>query len=227
MLALVPGIPGSLLAGYRWKNLPTGLRKRLKAVGLSPINNIVDITNFVMMEVGQPLHAFDADEIKGNTVLVKTLPTGSTFTTLDEKERKLDPNDLMICNGESEGMCIAGVFGGIHSGIKSSTKNIFLESAYFNPDFIRKTAARHQLKTDASFRYERGTDPRMTVYALKRATLLIKELAGGAISSDIVDIYPSEIQNFEVEVYFKNINRLLGIALDPAKNLPYIRILGH
>lgn len=212
-----PRYSGITISGVSVEESPDWLKKRLKAVGLSPINNIVDITNFVMMEVGQPLHAFDADEIKGDTVLVKTLPTGSTFTTLDEKERKLGPNDLMICNGESEGMCIAGVFGGIHSGIKSSTKNIFLESAYFNPDFIRKTAARHQLKTDASFRYERGTDPRMTVYALKRATLLIKELAGGAISSDIVDIYPSEIQNFEVEVYFKNINRLLGIALDPAK----------
>ena len=209
-----PRYSGVTISGVAIGESPRWLKTKLKAIGLSPINNIVDITNFVMMEAGQPLHAFDADEIKGDTVLVKTLPKGSTFITLDEKERKLGPDDLMICNGDSEGMCIAGVFGGISSGIKNSTKNIFLESAYFNPSYIRKTALHHQLKTDASFRYERGTDPRITVYALKRAALLIKELAGGEISSEIVDIYPEEIQNFEVEVYSSNINRLLGVSLD-------------
>ncbi len=209
-----PRYSGITISGVTVSESPEWLQKRLEAIGLTPINNIVDITNFVLHETGQPLHAFDADEIKGDTVVVKTLPEGSKFITLDEKERKLQANDLMICNGRSEGMCIAGVFGGIRSGVKETTRNIFLESAYFNPDYIRKTAQYHQLKTDASFRYERGTDPRITVYALKRAILLIKELAGGKISSDIVDIYPDEIQDFQVEVKYKNINRLLGVSLD-------------
>ncbi|MEP2772835.1 MAG: phenylalanine--tRNA ligase subunit beta [Fulvivirga sp.] len=193
---------------------PEWLQKRLKSIGLTPINSVVDATNFVLHEMGQPMHAFDADQIKGNKVIVKTLPTGATFTTLDEKERKLRDSDLMICNGEEEGMCIAGVFGGIKSGVTEKTTNIFLESAYFSADYIRKTAQHHQLKTDASFRYERGTDPYLTVYALKRAAMLIKELTGGSISSEIVDIYPEEIKPLSVDVKYKNVDRLIGKSLD-------------
>ncbi len=193
---------------------PEWLQTKLKSIGLAPINNVVDATNFVLHEMGQPMHAFDADQVKDNKVIVKTLPKGSTFTTLDEKERKLNENDLMICNGQEEGMCIAGVFGGIKSGVTEKTKNIFLESAYFSADYIRKTAQHHQLKTDASFRYERGTDPYITVYALKRAALLIKELTGGKISSDIVDVYPHEIKPLAVPVKYKNIDRLIGKSLN-------------
>ncbi len=188
---------------------PQWLQNRLRSIGLTPINNIVDITNFVCHELGQPLHAFDADEIKGNQVIVKTLPGGSKFTTLDNKVRSLLQTDLMICN-EEEGMCIAGVFGGAKSGITEKTKNIFLESAHFSAGFIRKTSLYHQLKTDASFRFERGTDPNITVYALKRAALLVKQIAGGNISSDIVDIYPKKIDNRCFEIKDKNVNRLIG-----------------
>jgi phenylalanyl-tRNA synthetase beta chain len=189
---------------------PQWLKDRLHAIGLTPINNIVDITNFICHELGQPLHAFDADKIAGGKVLVKTLPQGSKFTTLDGKERTLLANDLMICNANSEGMCIAGVFGGQQSGITNTTKNIFLESAYFAADFVRKTSLHHQLKTDASFRFERGTDPNITVYALKRAALLIQSLAGGKVSSDIVDIYSNPVENRKIEVKDKNVNRLIG-----------------
>ncbi|MDN5200784.1 phenylalanine--tRNA ligase subunit beta [Fulvivirgaceae bacterium BMA10] len=192
---------------------PEWLKNKLRSIGLAPINNAVDSTNFILHELGQPLHAFDANQVKGKKVIVKTLPAGSKFVTLDEKERKLEPNDLMICN-EEEGMCIAGVFGGTKSGVTEKTKNIFLESAYFSPDYVRKTAMHHGLKTDASFRYERGTDPNITVYALKRAAILIKEICGGKISSDIIDIYPEPIKDFEVDVTYKNINRLIGKKLD-------------
>jgi phenylalanyl-tRNA synthetase beta chain len=158
------------------------------------------------------LHAFDADHIEGNKVIVKTLPAGSKFVTLDNKERSLLDTDLMICN-EKEGMCIGGVFGGVKSGITHQTKNIFLESAYFSPVYIRKTSMHHQLKTDASFRFERGVDPNGTVYALKRAALLIKEITGGAISSNVVDIYPTKIENKLILVKDKNVNRLIGKAI--------------
>ncbi|MBL7870873.1 MAG: phenylalanine--tRNA ligase subunit beta [Cyclobacteriaceae bacterium] len=188
---------------------PGWLKNRLKSIGLTPINNIVDITNFVLHETGQPLHAFDADQISGRKVIVKTLPAGTKFKTLDDKERTLTPHDLMICNTQ-EPMCIAGVFGGFKSGISAKTKSIFLESACFTPDYVRKTGMHHQLKTDASFRFERGTDPNLTVYALKRAALLIKELAGGTISSEIVDMYPAPIHNKHIIVKDKNINRLIG-----------------
>ena len=204
-----PRYSGVTISGVNVKNSPEWLRKRLKAIGLSPINNVVDITNFVLFETGQPLHAFDADEIKGNKVVVQTMDAGTKFTTLDEEERELHENDLMICNTE-EGMCIGGVFGGITSGVKDSTKNIFLESANFDPVFIRKTARRHGLNTDASFRFERGTDPNGVIYALKRAALLIKEIAGGTISSDIVDVYPEPIADFKVYVSYANITRLIG-----------------
>jgi len=192
---------------------PDWLKNKLRAVGLNPINNVVDITNFVQLEIGQPLHAFDADKIEGKKVIIKNLPEKSKFITLDEAERSLSSRDLMICN-QKEGMCIAGVFGGIKSGVTASTKNIFLESAYFNPVAIRKTSKRHGLKTDASFRFERGADPNITTWALKRAIMLIKEIAGGKISSDIVDVYPIPIKNTLVEVNYSNINRLIGKQID-------------
>lgn len=200
------------ISGVTVRESPKWLQERLRAIGLTPINNIVDATNFVLHEVGQPLHAFDADAITGNKVIVRTLAAGSTFTTLDGKERKLQAEDLMICNAE-EGMCIAGVFGGIRSGVKEGTQNIFLESAYFSPEYIRRTAQHHGLKTDASFRYERGTDPKITVYALKRAALLIQQLAGGSISSDITDIYPHPAEDCRVKMTYKNIDRLIGKTL--------------
>jgi len=189
------------------------LKNKLKAIGLRPINNIVDITNYVLHELGQPLHAFDADKIKGNKVIVKKLPAKTKFTTLDEVERELSADDLMICNAE-EGMCIAGVFGGLHSGVTESTTTVFLESAYFNSTSIRKSSKFHALKTDASFRFERGTDPNMTVFALKRAALLIKEIAGGEISSEIIDIYPAKIENFKIPFSYTHCDRLIGKKLD-------------
>jgi phenylalanyl-tRNA synthetase beta chain len=198
------------LTNVQVKESPAWLKNRLMSIGLTPINNIVDITNFVCHELGQPMHAFNADQIKGGKVVVKTLPEGSKFTTLDGKERTLKSNDLMICNAEGEGMCIAGVFGGIASGITANTKNIFLESAYFSSNYVRKTSMHHQLKTDASFRYERGTDPNITIYALKRAALLMKEIAGAQISSEIIDVYPSKIENRTIVVKDKNVNRLIG-----------------
>lgn len=204
-----PRYSGLTISGIKVTDSPDWLKNRLLSIGLTPINNIVDITNYICHELGQPMHAFDADQITGGKVIVKTLPAGSKFTTLDNKERTLLANDLMICNAQ-EGMCIAGVFGGTKSGITENTKNIFLESAYFSADYIRKTSLHHQLKTDASFRFERGTDPNITVYALKRAALLVKELAGGQISSDIVDIYPTPIENRVFEVKDKNIHRLIG-----------------
>ena len=204
-----PRYSGVTISGITVAESPDWLKSRLKAIGLSPINNIVDITNFVLHEVGQPLHAFDADEIAGQKVIVKTLQAGTKFITLDNKERILSANDLMICNTE-EPMCIAGVFGGIKSGISAKTKNIFLESACFSSAYVRKTGMHHQLKTDASFRFERGTDPNITVVALKRAALLIKEIAGGQISSEIIDVYPNKIENQTIEVKFKNIDRLIG-----------------
>ncbi|HYC85325.1 MAG TPA: phenylalanine--tRNA ligase subunit beta, partial [Chryseosolibacter sp.] len=204
------------IRGVEVKESPAWLKNRLLAIGLTPINNVVDITNFVCHELGQPLHAFDADRITGGAVIVKTLPAGTRFTTLDNRERILQANDLMICN-KSEAMCIAGVFGGIHSGITNATANIFLESAYFSPDYVRKTAMYHQLKTDASFRYERGTDPNSTVYALKRAALLIREIAGGKISSEIVDVYPKKVGNRVISVKDKNVDRLIGAKIQREK----------
>jgi phenylalanyl-tRNA synthetase beta chain len=204
-----PRYSGLTISDIKVTESPDWLKNRLLSIGLTPINNIVDITNYICHELGQPMHAFDADQITGGKVIVKTLPAGSKFTTLDNKERTLLANDLMICNAQ-EGMCIAGVFGGTKSGITENTKNIFLESAYFSADYIRKTSLHHQLKTDASFRFERGTDPNITVYALKRAALLVKELAGGQISSDIIDIYPTPVENRVFEVKDKNIHRLIG-----------------
>jgi phenylalanyl-tRNA synthetase beta chain len=204
---------GITISGLQVKESPAWISDRLKAVGLRPINNIVDITNYVLMETGQPLHAFDAACVSGNEVIVKKLSAGTTFVTLDETERTLGENDLMICN-KVEPMCIAGVFGGVKSGVTDKTTSVFLESAYFDGTHIRKTSKLHNLKTDASFRFERGADPNMTVYALKRAALLMKELAGGIISSEIVDVYPHPVKDFEVEVSYKRINTLIGKQID-------------
>ncbi len=200
---------GVCIEGVTVKESPEWLRNRLKAIGLNPINNVVDITNYILFELGQPLHAFDKDKIKGNKVILRSFPTGTKFMTLDGMERELNENDLMVCNEEAP-MCIAGVFGGIESGITENTQNVFLESACFDPVFVRKTARRHGLSTDASFRFERGTDPNIVIYALKRAALLIKELAGGKITSDIIDIYPAPVKDFEVEVKYSHIDRLIG-----------------
>jgi phenylalanyl-tRNA synthetase beta chain len=209
-----PRYSGITISGVTITESPQWLKNKLSAIGLHPINNVVDITNFVQHEIGQPLHAFDADKINGKKVIIKNLPDKSKFITLDEVERSLSSKDLMICN-TGEGMCIAGVFGGIKSGVTALTKNIFLESAYFNPVAIRKTSKRHGLKTDASFRFERGADPEMTVWALKRAVMLIKDIAGGEISSEIVDVYPNPIRRSEIEVNYNNINRLIGKKIDP------------
>ncbi|RYY07567.1 MAG: phenylalanine--tRNA ligase subunit beta [Sphingobacteriaceae bacterium] len=194
------------------KESPDWLKQKLTIIGLRPINNVVDATNYVLHSLGQPMHAFDADTIKGNKVIVKTCAEGTVFTTLDGAERKLTADDLMICNAE-EPMTIAGVFGGIDSGVTHQTKNIFLESAYFNAVSVRKTAKRFGLKTDASFRYERGTDPDITVFALKYAALLIQEIAGGTVSSEISDLYPEPVASFIVQISYKHVHRLIGKAI--------------
>lgn len=205
---------GVSISGIKVDNSPEWLQNRLKSIGLKPVNNIVDSTNFILHELGQPLHAFDADKIKKNQLCIKTLSDSTKFVTLDNTERNLSANDLMICDGDSSPMCIAGVFGGKDSGISSNTTNIFLESAYFSPAFIRKTGQKHLLKTDASFRFERGTDINMTVFALKRVALLIQEIAGGKISSEIIDIYPEKINDFEVVLRYAQIDRILGKKLE-------------
>lgn len=197
------------ISGVTVKESPDWLKNALLIIGLRPINNIVDVTNYVLHEMGQPLHAFDADQIAGKEVHVKCMPEGTPFVTLDGLERKLNAADLMICDVEKP-MCIGGVFGGLTSGVTEKTVNVFLESAYFNPVSIRKTARRHGLNTDASFRFERGCDPLNTIYVLKRCALLIQEVAGGTISSDITDIYPQEIKPFEVEISIDKIHSLIG-----------------
>ncbi len=209
-----PRYTGITISGVNVKESPEWLKNRLRAIGLNPINNVVDTTNFVLHEVGQPLHAFDADKIDGKKVIIKNLPDKSKFITLDKVERTLSSKDLMVCN-ENGGMCIAGVFGGIESGVTESTRNIFLESAYFNPVSIRKTSKRHGLKTDASFRFERGADPDITPWALKRAAMLIRDIAGGKISSEIIDVYPNPVKKERIEVSYKHINRLIGKEIKP------------
>ncbi|MDR1343208.1 MAG: phenylalanine--tRNA ligase subunit beta [Prevotellaceae bacterium] len=208
-----PRYSGLTISGVTVQASPEWLQKRLSAVGLRPINNVVDVTNYVLHELGQPLHAFDADKIEGKTVVVKTCPEGTAFKTLDEVERKLSEQDLMICSAEKP-MCIAGVFGGTASGVTGETKNIFLESACFNPVWIRKTAKRHTLSTDASFRYERGADPGITVTALKRAAMLIKEVGGGSISSEVVDRYPRAVEKKSIALTFGYICTSIGKAID-------------
>ncbi len=194
------------------KDSPQWLQNRLKAIGLNPINNIVDATNYVLHDLGQPLHAFDADRISGKKIIVKTVKSGTKFITLDGVERTLHKEDLMICDSEKP-LCIAGVFGGINSGVSNDTNSIFLEAAYFNPVSIRKTAKRHALNTDASFRFERGIDPNITKYALKRAALLITEIAGGKITSDLIDEYPNKIEDAQVFLSFEKTNQLIGEKL--------------
>lgn len=209
---MAPRYCGVTITGITVKPSPAWLQNRLKAIGLTPKNNIVDVTNYVLHELGQPLHAFDAAKIKGGKVIVKTVEEGTKFITLDDVERTLSADDLMICD-ENGPMCIAGVFGGKNSGVTESTAAIFLESAYFNPVCIRKTAKRHGLSTDASFRFERGIDPTITEYALKRAALLIQETAGGEITSDITDIYPRKIEDHSVFLNFNNVKRVIGQEL--------------
>ena len=210
---LCPRYSGVSISGIKIEPSPEWLKNRLKSIGIESKNNIVDVTNYVLHETGQPLHAFDAKKITGNKIVVKTLSEKTKFTTLDEVERDLSAEDLMICN-EKEGMCLAGVFGGLDSGVSHSTTSIFLESAYFNPVSVRKTAKRHHLSTDSSFRFERGCDPNMTLYALKRTALLIQEIAGGEISSKIVDIYPNEIKHFELELTYKKLDSLIGEKIE-------------
>lgn len=206
---LTPRYCGLTISGITVTESPAWIQNRLKSIGLTPKNNIVDITNYVLHELGQPLHAFDATKVKGNKINVKTLATGTKFTTLDGIERELHEDDLMICNAD-EPMCIAGVLGGLNSGVTEQTNAIFLESAYFNPVSIRKTAKRHALNTDASFRFERGIDPNITEYALKRAAILITEIAGGEISSGIEDLYPNKIEDFQVFLSFEATTKLIG-----------------
>ena len=215
-----PRYSGLTIRGVTIKESPDWLKNKLLLIGLRPINNIVDITNFVLHETGHPLHAFDAAKITGDEVVIRTMPEKTKFITLDEQERELSRNDLMICNSE-EGMCIAGVFGGLESGVTEKTTDIFLESAYFNPTWVRKTARRHGLNTDSSFRFERGADPANTVYVLKRAALLVKELAGGTIEGDIRDIYPVPVEKALVTLSYEKTNKLTGkeISKETVKNI--------
>ena len=209
-----PRYCGISIVDVEVKDSPEWIQNRLKSIGLTPKNNIVDITNYVLHELGQPLHAFDAEKIEGNKVVVKTLESGTKFTTLDGIERELHSEDIMICDAALNPLCIAGVFGGIHSGVTEKTTSIFLESAYFNPVSIRKTAKRHALNTDASFRFERGIDINFTKYALKRAAILIKEYSNGKIASDVMDFYPEKMEDFQVFLSYDNAFRLIGQELD-------------
>ena len=204
-----PRYAGVTVKGVTVKESPEWLQNKLHLIGVRPINNVVDITNYIVHAFGQPLHCFDADKIKGGEVIVKTMPEGTPFVTLDGVERKLNERDLMICNKE-EAMCIAGVFGGLDSGSTETTTDVFIESAYFHPTWVRKTARRHGLNTDASFRFERGIDPNITIYCLKLAALLVKELAGGTISSEIKDICVAPAQDFVVELAYEKIHSLVG-----------------
>ncbi len=213
---------GLTIRGVKVGPSPAWLQTRLRAIGLNPINNIVDITNFVLHETGQPLHAFDAAAITGDTVRVRHLPDKTKFVTLDGIERTLSSNDLMICNRD-EGMCIAGVFGGLRSGVTEATTNLFLESATFSPVSVRRTSRRHDLHTDASYRFERGTDPEMTLYAIKRAAMLVKELAGGEITGDIIDIYPTPVRKAVVRYSLDRMTKLIGkeISYETVKTILY------
>ncbi len=215
-----PRFSGVTISDLEVKPSPLWMQDLLNAVGIRPINNIVDITNFVLMETGQPLHAYDTTAIGGGKVVVRKAREKEKFVTLDENERELSADDLMICDAKT-GMCIAGVFGGNKSGVTEKTKNIFLESAHFDPATIRNTAKNHGLSTDASFRFERGADINNTLYAMKRAALLIEELAGGKVSSEVVDIYPNPLEGWTVEVNYKNINKLIGqeIPVDLVKSI--------
>lgn len=215
-----PRYAGVAIKNVTVKESPEWLQNKLRLIGVRPVNNIVDITNYILHAYGQPMHCFDADKIKGGKIVVKTCQEGTKFVTLDEVERKLSERDLMICNAE-EPMCIAGVFGGLDSGTTEATKDVFLESAYFHPTWVRKTARRHGLSTDSSFRFERGIDPNGTIYALKEAAILVKELAGGEIASDIKDNYPAPIADFAVELSYEYVNSLVGKII-PAETIKSI-----
>lgn len=218
---LVPRYCGITISGITVKSSPEWLKNKLKAIGLTPKNNIVDVTNYVLQELGQPLHAFDASKINGN-IIVDTVKSGTKFTTLDGIERSLNEEDIMICDAQGP-LCIAGVFGGLNSGVSESTNVIFLESAYFNPVSIRKTAKRHGLSTDASFRFERGIDPAITDYALKRAAILILEVAGGEITSDLIDVNNAKNEDFSVVLNFENVNKIIGQVI-PKETLKKILV---
>lgn len=211
-----PRYAGVLIENIKIQESPAWLKNRLAAVGIRSINNVVDITNYVLKEMGQALHAFDASAIKGNTIIVKTLAQNTLFTTLDEVERKLNATDLMICNAQ-EPMCMAGVFGGLHSGVKATTTNIFLESAYFDSASIRRTSTSHNLRTDAAQRYEKGADPEMVLPALARACQLIEEIAGGKIASQIFDVYPNKIEAKKVDFRLSRLAKLAGTLIPSAK----------
>jgi phenylalanyl-tRNA synthetase beta chain len=213
--ALCPRYSGIMIKNISVKPSPQWLQTHLNNIGLRPINNVVDITNFILMEYGQPLHAFDADKLAGQKIVVKTLPDNTPFVTLDEVERKLSSADLMICDAEKP-VCIAGVFGGLHSGVTEGTKNIFIESACFNSVSVRKTANRFNLRTDAAQRFEKGTDPNITVKVLTRAVGLLLEVAGGEVASDVVDVYPEIQKPYEVYLPYKKMDALIGIAIDRA-----------
>lgn len=215
-----PRYAGVAIKNVTIKESPEWLQNKLRLIGVRPVNNIVDITNYILHAYGQPMHCFDADKIKGGKIVVKTCQEGTKFVTLDEVERKLSERDLMICNAE-EPMCIAGVFGGLDSGTTEATKDVFLESAYFHPTWVRKTARRHGLSTDSSFRFERGIDPNGTIYALKEAAILVKELAGGEIASDIKDNYPAPVADFAVELSYGYVNSLVGKVI-PAETIKSI-----
>jgi len=211
-----PRYSGVTIRGVKVQDSPAWLQSRLISIGLSPINNVVDITNYVLHAMGQPLHAFDADKIAGKKIIVKTLQEGTSFTTLDAKERKLNANDLMICDTENP-LCIAGVFGGLSSGITAQTTSVFLESACFSQSYIRSTAMRHALSTDASFRFERGTDPEITLFALQYAANLIVEIAGGYRASEWLDIYPNPVKKAEIKTSYSTFDRLIGVELGSEK----------
>jgi len=215
---------GITISGVKIAESPAWLKEHLRSIGQKPINNVVDITNFVLHEVGQPLHAFDADKIKGDRIIVRTMPKDTKMVTLDAIERKLTENDLIIADTQGP-LCIAGVFGGIDSGVSEHTQNIFLESACFSPVFVRKTSKYHDLKTEASFRFERGTDPNITVWALKRAALLVQQVAGGTISSDIIDVITKKAENFKFSISYNNIISKIGKNIDKESILNILRLL--
>jgi phenylalanyl-tRNA synthetase beta chain len=216
---------GVCITGLEVRDSPVWLQNALKSIGQRPVNNIVDVTNFVMFELGQPLHAFDLAAVSGNKVVVKTCPEGSLFTTLDGIERKLNASDLMICNAK-EAMCIAGVFGGNKSGVSANTKGVFLESACFDSVRVRKTSRYHGLKTDSSFRFERGTDPEATVFALERAAQLILEIAGGSIQGPLFDWYPNPVEWKAVQLKYSGLDRLVGEKIDREEVLQILNYLG-
>jgi phenylalanyl-tRNA synthetase beta chain len=211
-----PRYAGVVMTDLRVGPSPQWLQNFLRSLDLEPINNIVDITNFILHDLGQPLHAFDANKISEGKIIVGRLPKGTPFVTLDGKERKLSGEELMICD-PTGGMCIAGIFGGNHSGVSDQTTSIFLESAYFSPDVIRKGSQFHGLKTDASFRFERGTDPNIPVYALQTAVALLQEIAGGKVSSELIDLYPDPVQDFVIAVNYGHVNRLIGKKIAPSE----------